>query len=276
MRRRSQLRSQASVRYLDFLRGVHEALQPPTYLEIGVRHGDSLALSRSRSVGIDPSYGLRAELEAPVALFRTTSDEYFARDEPTAPLGGAPAALSFIDGMHLFEFVLRDFINVERHSDWWSVVVFDDVLPRRVEMAARERETRAWTGDVYKIRAVLERERPDLICLTVDTRPTGLLLVLGADRTSHRLAERHDALVSEWVVPDPQPVPDAVLERRGALAPRDVLSSRVWDVLRHGRDTGIARPAGLRALRGALEGLVELPEPPGRLRTAAQGLLRQR
>ena len=263
------------MRYLDFLRGVHEALKPPTYLEIGIRHGDSLALSRSRSVGIDPSYGIRAELDAPVALFRTTSDEYFARAEPTAPLGGMPAALAFIDGMHLFEFVLRDFINVERHSEWWSVVVFDDVLPWKVEMASRERETRAWTGDVFKIGAVLERERPDLVCLTVGTRPTGLLLVFGADPASGRLAGRFDALVSELVVPDPQPVPDAVLERRGALSPREVLASGVWDVLREGREAGVGRDEGLRAVRRALAGLVELPEPPGRLRAAAGGLLRR-
>ena len=275
MRRRSQLPSPAPVRYLDFLRGVHEALRPPTYLEIGIRHGDSLALSRSRSVGIDPSFGIRAELEAPVALFRTTSDEFFARADPTAPLGGRPAALSFIDGMHLFEFELRDFINVERHSDWSSVVVFDDVLPWKAEMAARERATRAWTGDVFKIRSVLERERPDLVCLTVDTRPTGLLLVLGADPSSDVLERRHDALVSEWVVPDPQSVPADVLERRGVLSPEALLQSGVWAALRDGREAGLDREAGMRGVRRSLEGLVELPEPRGRLRAAAGGLLRR-
>jgi hypothetical protein len=264
------------VRYLDFLQGLHEALKPPTYLEIGIRHGDSLALSRARSIGVDPSYSIRAELHAPVALFRTTSDEFFARREPTAPLGTAAAALSFIDGMHLFEFVLRDFVNVERHSEWWSVVVFDDVLPRRVEMASRERTTRAWTGDVYKIRPVLARERPDLVCLTVDTRPTGLLLVIGADRRNTRLAERHDQLVSEWVVPDPQPVPADVLERRDAIAPEELLASDLWDVLRRGRDEGLGRAEGLRAVRDALQGLAEVHAPRGRLRTAAEGLLRQR
>jgi hypothetical protein len=264
------------VLYLDFLHAVHQALEPPTYLEIGIRHGDSLALSRSRSVGIDPSYKIKAELAAPVALFRTTSDEFFARPDPTAPLGGAPAAMSFIDGMHLFEFVLRDFINVERHSAWWSVVVFDDILPRRVEMAARERETRRWTGDVFKIRAVLERERPDLVLIPVDTEPTGLLLVVGANPADQRLATRADELVDEWVVPDPQPVPAEVLERRGAASPDALLASGLWSVLRDGRERGLARDEGLRAVRRSLKGIVELPGPRRRLRAAAEGLLRQR
>lgn len=264
------------VRYLDFLQGVHRVLEPPTYLEIGVRHGDSLALSRSRSVGIDPAYKIRAELDAPVALFRTTSDEFFAREDPTAPLGGGPAAMSFIDGMHLFEFVLRDFVNVERHSAWWSVIVFDDILPRRVEMAARERETRRWTGDVYKIRTVLERERPDLVLLPVNTQPTGLLLVVGADPSDRRLAARVDELVDEWVVPDPQPVPAEVLERRGTLAPDALLASGLWSVLRDGRERRLGRDEGLRAVRHALQGVVEMPEQRRGLRAAAEGLLRQR
>ena len=148
--------------YLDFLAGLHERLAPPTYLEIGVRHGDSLALARCPAVGIDPDFELRAELRDDVALFRETSDEYFDRDDPLAPFGGEPIAFSFIDGMHLAEFVVRDFANVERNAEWTSVVVFDDILPRSAEEAARDRRTRAWTGDVYKVLDVLARHRPDL------------------------------------------------------------------------------------------------------------------
>ena len=65
------------VRYLEFLQGLHAALQPPTYLEIGIRRGDSLALSRSSTIGIDPAFSVKAEAPADTALFRETSDEYF-------------------------------------------------------------------------------------------------------------------------------------------------------------------------------------------------------
>jgi hypothetical protein len=241
------------VRYLSFLRGVHEALQPPAYLEIGIRHGDSLALSRARSIGVDPAFSIRSELDCPVTLRRTTSDEFFARPDPLAPLGGTPPALSFIDGLHLFENVLRDFINVERHSQWWSVVVFDDVCPRSVEEAARDRHTRAWTGDVYKIAEVLRAERPDLVCLTVDTEPTGLLLVLGLDPRSSVLASAHEALLDRWLTPDPQPVPDEVLRRAGAVAPADVLAAPFWGVLREAREAGTGRDDGLAALRRSID-----------------------
>ena len=58
--------------------------------------------------------------------------------------------MAFIDGMHLSEFALRDFIGVERLSRWTGVAIFDDMLPG-VEEAGRDRRTRAWTGDVYKV-----------------------------------------------------------------------------------------------------------------------------
>jgi hypothetical protein len=258
------------VRYLTFLSGVHAALQPPTYLEIGIRNGDSLALSRAQSIGVDPDFNLRAELDAPVTLARTTSDEFFARSEPLTRFGGEPAALSFIDGMHLFEYVLRDFVNVERHSEWWSVVVFDDILPRTVDEAARERETRAWTGDVYKILPVLARERPDLVCLRIDTEPTGLLLVLGADPSSDALASRVDALTEEWVQPDPQDVPQETLDRVGAADPEAVLAAPFWQILREGRERRTDRETGLAQLRRSLE--QSLPDAfarRGRLRDVA-------
>lgn len=236
--------------YLDFLAQLHERLAPPTYLEIGIRHGVSLALTRSVAVGIDPHYRLREPLPPDVTLFRETSDEYFERDDPLEALDDRRIGLSFIDGLHLAEFALRDFVNVERHADWTSVIVFDDIFPADAEMAARDRQTRLWTGDVYKVLAILADHRPDLICLRVDTEPTGLLLVLGADPHSTVLRDRYDALARAIDVPDPQDVPAEVLERRGALDAQRVLDAGFWDDVRAAReDPELIRPIGLRRLR---------------------------
>ena len=245
--------------YLTFLRVVHEALRPPTYLEIGIRAGDSLSLSRARTIGIDPDFAIRRELACHVTLCRTTSDEYFSRPDPRAPFDGEPVALAFVDGMHLFEHVLRDFVNVERHSEWWTAIVVDDILPRSVEEAARNRRTTAWTGDVFKIAMLLERERPDLICVPVDTQPTGLLVVLGADPSSDVLASRVDALIDEHVTPDPQPVPRAVLERHGALSPIDVLAAPFWDLLREARTARVPRDEGVARLRESIDATFPAP-----------------
>ncbi|MBX5470758.1 MAG: class I SAM-dependent methyltransferase [Thermoleophilaceae bacterium] len=240
------------MRYLDFLERVHELLEPRTYLEIGVRHGDSLALARAPSIGVDPAYRLRVELRDDVTLFRETSDEFFARPDPLAPLGGLPVDLSFIDGMHLSEYALRDFVNVEKHSRWTTAVVFDDIFPTDATMAARNRETRRWTGDVFKILGFLREHRPDLVCLPLDTEPTGLLLVLGLDPTNDALNERYDDLFDQATAEDPQEVPDEVLRRKGALDPEAVLAGSFWGVLRDARAREVPRRRGMRALRRAL------------------------
>jgi hypothetical protein len=240
------------VEYLDFLRGLHRAVAPGAYLEIGLRHGDSLALADCPALGVDPAFDLKVELGENVTLLEETSDEFFGRAKPLKPLGGRRPDLAFIDGMHLAEFALRDFIGVERLSRWTGVAVFDDILPRTVEEAARDRRTRAWTGDVYKVLGILARHRPDLICLRVGTQPTGLLLVLGLDPSNTVLRMRYDLLVEQVVVPDPQRVPADVMERRGVLDPERVLESRVWPVLRDLRDSEATRRQGIRDLRRAV------------------------
>ncbi len=242
------------MQYLDFLKRVHELLEPPTYLEIGVRHGKSLALTRSPSAGIDPAPELHTELPPGTALYQETSDEYFDRPDLLEPLEGRRVALSFIDGMHLIEFALRDFINVERQADWTSVVVFDDIYPNEVQEANRKRRTRMWTGDVYKVVPILGRYRPDLILLPVGTEPTGLLLVLGLDPESRVLDERYDDILRETVMPDPQEVAPDVLERQGALDPETVLSASFWSLLREARAEGTPAGPGMRQLRRRVRG----------------------
>jgi len=221
--------------YLDFFAQMHARLKPETYLEIGVAAGKSLRLSSCRSVGVDPGYAITVPIDGDIALMRTTSDEYFNRPDPLAPTDGRPFDMAFIDGLHLFEFALRDFINTERHCAEQSLIVFDDMLPRTVDEAARQRHTRAWTGDVFPILAVLAEYRPELSVLAVDTHPTGLLLVMGLDPTSTVLSDHYDEIIARHRRPDPQDVPSSLLDRTTVLSPERVLASSFWDVLRESR-----------------------------------------
>src|SRR3954463_6645 len=223
--------------YLDFIGAVHERLEPPPYLEIGIRFGPSLALSKATTVGVDPAYELRHQAPEGAELVRETSDDFFERSDPLRHFDGRPAAMSFIDGMHLAEYALRDFINVEANSHWTSAVVFDDILPRDPEEAARERTTRVWAGDVFKIIGVLDRHRPDLTVLRIGTKPTGLLLVLGLDPNNDVLSERYDEIAAEIVTPDPQELPRDIAEQKHVLDPDKVLGASFWQLLREARES---------------------------------------
>ena len=181
---------------------------------------------------------LESNLSHSSTVDRSSSDPYGrgpangAAHDPVDAFGGEPVDLAFIDGMHLIEFALRDFINVERHSHPGGLVVLDDVFPPSPAEAARKRRTQVWTGDVFKIVDVLGRERADLGLLTVDTEPTGLMLVFRLDPGSERLADRYGAITSACVAPDPQRVPEDMLARLGAASPEEALSAPLWAELR--------------------------------------------
>src|SRR3954469_12032478 len=278
----------------EFLREVHRRLEPRNYLEIGVNDGRSLALSRVPSIAIDPAFKVTVPIRCDVDLVKATSDDFFRRKNPLRHLrsgrnpirnirrgrplfarytGGNPLDLAFIDGMHLFEFALRDFINVERYARSTSVIVFDDMLPRNVDEAARDRHTREWTGDVYKLLPVLATLRPDLVVIPVDTEPTGVLVVLGANHRDRQLRQRYAEIVRRWVVPDPQIVPDAIVRREGAVDPVALLASPLWDDLRRARRLHL--PSG-RTNERIRERTAELQPPLGLGDRVAAAISRER
>ncbi|MFB6781417.1 MULTISPECIES: class I SAM-dependent methyltransferase [unclassified Streptomyces] len=256
----------------EFLRHMHRVYRPRNYLEIGVNDGRSLALSRVPSVAVDPAFRVVTDISCDVHLVKATSDAFFARKDPLIHLrngrnpfralarrdplnvlGGDPKLeLSFIDGMHLFEYALRDFMNVERHSRWSSVIVLDDMLPRNVDEAARDRHTKFWTGDVYKVVQVLRRYRPDLVVVEIDTAPTGVVAVFGADPESDILKNAYDKIIEEYVVPDPQDVPEEVLVRKTAVRPETLLGADFWPALTRARNLRRPRSA-FTSLRGRIE-----------------------
>jgi hypothetical protein len=238
----------------ELLQNLHELLEPRTYFEIGVNTGRSLTLSRTRTIAVDPFFDITSEVLCDLHLVRTTSDEFFARKHPLAHFDEPVIDLAFIDGMHLAEYALRDLMNVERYTHPASVVVLDDMLPRNATEAARDRARaglmhKAWTGDVYKVTAALRRFRPDVVCLEVNTQPTGTLVLLLPDASSMALHEAYDDLVESYVSPDPQDVPEEVLRRTRAIQPEQLLEAPVWEELRRlrGLADGESRPA-VRAL----------------------------
>lgn len=213
--------------YLTMLERIHAHLRPRAYLEIGVGDGKSLALAGADTVaiGIDPDPQLARALRPNERVFRETSDVFFAARDLAAEFGGRPLGLAFIDGLHLFEYALRDFINVERHSAPGTVVLLHDCYPLDEATAARERVTRHWSGDVWKLVLCLKKCRPDLAVHTLSALPTGLAVVRGLDPGSRSLDERFDALCREFI-----PLPYSALgdDKRAALN----LMPSSWDSAR--------------------------------------------
>jgi hypothetical protein len=164
-----------------------QALRPRSYFEIGTSAGCSVSVISCPAICVDPTFArtLADDLvgnKRQLHLFQMRSDDFFASFELTR-LFPDGIDLAFLDGMHNFEFLLRDFINTERYCHRRSLLLMHDCLPTNHRMAWRQfiagpedEPTRfSWAGDVWKIVPVLKQFRPELKIFLIDCGPTGLI-----------------------------------------------------------------------------------------------------
>ena len=187
--------------YYYLLRELHLLLRPAHYLEIGVQYGESLCLAEpeTQTIGIDPEPEIRHELTANTTVFPEKSDDFFAARKKEDVLGNGVIDLAFIDGMHLFESVLDDFIHVERWAGPHTIVLIHDTVPADALSVKRERQTRFWTGDVYKFVLCLKEFRPDLKIYNLNIGPSGLCFVGNLNPASTVLSDRRSEIVNRFM-----------------------------------------------------------------------------
>ena len=218
------------------LRKIHQIVRPKTYLEIGIGRGNSLKCSTAESnIAIDPSPRLRQKFEN-TQIYKDTSDKFFKHvflDQSCKP------DLCFIDGLHLIENVLKDFINCEKNSKPNTVIVLDDVCPAHPIQAHRIKQSIKWTGDVWKIVPILRQHRPDLTLNIIDTAPTGMLVVTGLDPQNTVLEEKYDELIKEW---QGKQVPEEVIKRPGVQKDLEFLKQFSLRPIKIGVITPTAHP----------------------------------
>lgn len=189
--------------YLKVLEKLHEK-RYSCYFEIGSRTGSSLKLSCSPTVAIDPYFQLNGDFVGQkdfCLLFQEKSDLFFKR--PLANLSGLKCELGFIDGMHLFEYALRDFINLSKISTPKSIFLFHDPMPWSFEMTTRDYKSipqnTAWVGDIWKLIPIfIELGMKDCICVLTSAR-SGLLAVEnpGSQQISN-LNDNFDEICLKW------------------------------------------------------------------------------
>ena len=167
----------------------HSALKPKTYLEIGVNEGDTLGLAACASIAIDPSFskvkGTALRNKNVCSFYQMTSDEFF-RDHNPVHIFGRKIDMAFLDGLHYFEYLLRDFINTEKYCANNSVLILHDCIPpdefvgRRLMRDVSLREISKyrdwWAGDAWKVVAIIQKYRKDLCVVALDFSPPELFV----------------------------------------------------------------------------------------------------
>jgi len=188
------------------LHRTHITMRPRRYIEIGISTGKSLALAGdgTSAIGVDPTTAIPEQQffhspATPPKLFKLTSNDFFQQGLMEEEWGGSSFDMAFIDGLHLFEQALMDFINLEQRSDPGSVIFIHDCLPVSVIGAERQRRSMVWTGDVWKMIPCLKAVRPDLEIVTFPVRPSGLAMVRNLDRHSKVLSSQFDAIAEHFI-----------------------------------------------------------------------------
>jgi len=108
------------------------------YLEIGVFEDtvfNSIPLTLDKKIGVDPFKG---------GTHRMTSDEFFKNNN-------LKFDVIYIDGLHTYDQVLKDFINSINSLSDRGMIFIHDILPTKSIYQDSDRKTSVWNGDVWKL-----------------------------------------------------------------------------------------------------------------------------
>ena len=191
--------------YYDVLKRLLSAVDPEWYLEIGSRNGRSLSQSTQNYIAIDPQFDFQYDVvnsAKKMFLFQQTSDDFFS--SRFLQHNSIMPGVSFIDGMHLFEFALRDFINCEASMTGGGIICLHDVCPYNIPQTTRDMKymtelKRPWTGDVWKLVVILQRYRPNLKIDILKASSTGFACVSNLDASNTTLIDNYDSILTQFI-----------------------------------------------------------------------------
>lgn len=153
--------------------------------------------SKTHCIGIDPEPQISEKINKNTEIFEMTSDDFFQKHPDIKDID-----MAFIDGMHLFDYVLRDFINLEKCCKKNAIILMHDTIPKDKITSERNRTTRFWTGDVFKIVLILKKYHPDLEIYNSNAKPSGLVCVKNLDSSSTVLSDNYEKIVEEFMNTD--------------------------------------------------------------------------
>lgn len=194
------------------------------YLEIGVFNGHIFFRIKSDfKIAVDPEFRFDTLRKAgkillnPYNLYNRyypkPSDDFF-RDDAPALLANKTIDISLIDGMHEYDYALRDIENTVEYLSDNGVIIVHDCNPLTAESACSFAEWSArdfsgtWNGDVWKALLHIRSQRKDLTAFVLDTdhglgiivkKPADRVLDFSAHQIEHLSYADFDRNREEWL-----------------------------------------------------------------------------
>ncbi len=165
---------------LDVIQALMRQKNLKNYLEIGVENGHIFFRIKSTfKIAVDPKFIFDASRRFGKAIinpynlnnqyFEKTSDDFFAQDAQRV-FSAKKLQLALVDGMHEYQFALRDVENALNYMDDDGVIIMHDCNPQTAGAAGRfeDWEVGEWNGDVWRTIIHLRSQRPDLNVFVLD------------------------------------------------------------------------------------------------------------
>lgn len=161
------------------------------YLEIGVQTGLCFfKIQANKKLAVDPDFiiKLKNKIKAYIKnfsnfnneFFELTSDDFFAQKaDYIKKIGGLDVV--FIDGLHLYEQVVKDIENSLKYLNKGGVILVHDCNPLNENAAVRAYTSAEvvamnlpgydyiWNGDVWKAIVELRAKRKDVEVMVINT-----------------------------------------------------------------------------------------------------------
>ena len=145
----------------DIINKIKKKKKFKSYLEIGCQSDVNFSkIIIKNKIGVDPQSG---------GTHRMTSDDFFKQNKSTFDL-------IFIDGLHVYEQVLKDIENSLKVLNDNGVILIHDCLPAKIWHQTIPQTHSSWNGDVWKS-IVKSRTRIDIDTYTIEA-DQGLGLIL--------------------------------------------------------------------------------------------------
>ena len=150
----------------DLINDIAKIIDAHSYLEIGVETGLTFnQIKIFQKTAVDPRFlfDYQRDFRTNLSFHEITSDVFFKKLAENE-IKNRKFDLIFIDGLHLFEQVLKDFINSVNHINTGGVIVIDDTVPidefsalpsqkdcYRLRIESGRHNDGSWQGDVYEL-----------------------------------------------------------------------------------------------------------------------------
>jgi hypothetical protein len=166
-----------------------DLFENPSYLEIGVSEGVTFHnLVAATKVAVDPRFKIEPHKRELHSEYREITSDAFFLDHANED---RVFDVIYLDGLHTFEQVLRDFINALSFLRDGGIIIIDDVRPNNYQASlsspelsdavrrALRSEDRSWMGDVYRLVFFIETFFPLYSYATVSENHGQLVLWKG-------------------------------------------------------------------------------------------------